>query len=209
MSVKFCGFRTKDDVKTAVSHAVSAIGFILVPDRKRTISLLQLTSMIPLIPKQIEKVGVFQNPTLEEVNNAASLGLSMVQLHGQETPAFCQQIKKNKQIPIIKVFSEKEIQKIPLYEGYIDVVLLDHSAGGTGTTIDWSCIPVAKQLTERLQLPLWIAGGLNESNIENLIRDYEIDGIDLSSGIETNGKKDTQKMNKIIERMKQHDKIEQ
>jgi phosphoribosylanthranilate isomerase len=184
------------------------MGFILVPDRKRTISFIQLAAMIPLIPKQIEKVGVFQNPTLEEVHNAISLGLTMIQLHGQESPAFCQQIKESQQISIVKVFSEKDIQKIPLYQGFIDVVLLDHSAGGMGTTIDWSYIPAAKQLANQLKLPLWVAGGLNESNIEILIRDYEVDGIDLSSGIETDGKKDKKKMNKIIERMKQHDKVE-
>lgn len=203
--MKFCGFRTIDEVKLASALSIQAIGFILVPNRKRTISLEQLSEMLSVIPASIERVGVFQNPTLEEVSNAISLGLSIVQLHGQESPAFCQQVRESWHIPIIKVFSESQIQEIPAYKDAIDIVLLDHAAGGLGKQIDWSCIPEAKQLAALYHFPLWIAGGLNESNIESLCSNYEIDGVDLSSGIESDGRKDMQKMIKLVERMKEYD----
>jgi phosphoribosylanthranilate isomerase len=203
--MKFCGFKTVDEVRFAVTLPIHAIGFILVPNRKRTISLVQLSMMLPNIPESIERVGVFQNQTLKEVNSAVSLGLSMVQLHGQESPAFCKQVKESWQIPIIKVFAESQIQEIPSYKDVIDVVLLDHATGGLGKTIDWSYIQQAKQVVKSYHFPLWIAGGLNESNIENLCSNYEIDGVDFSSGIESNGRKDKQKMIKLVERMRESD----
>ncbi|MCH5585450.1 phosphoribosylanthranilate isomerase [Shimazuella sp. AN120528] len=206
--MKFCGFKTIEEVEFASTLPIQAIGFILVPNRKRTVSLEQLAYLLPIIPDSIWRVGVFQNPSLEEVGNAVSLGLSMVQLHGQESPAFCKQVKESWQIPIIKVFSETQLQEIPSYKDVMDIVLLDHASGGKGELIDWSYIPQAKRVTESLHLPLWIAGGLNESNIDNLYSNYELDGVDLSSGIESNGRKDNQKMIKLVERMKKHDKVE-
>jgi phosphoribosylanthranilate isomerase len=199
--MKFCGFRTIEEVKFAATLSIQAIGIILVPNRRRTVSLEQLSEMLAVIPASIERVGVFQNPTLEEVDKAVSLGLSMVQLHGQESPAFCQQVKEHWDIPIMKVFATSQIQEIPAFKDTIDKVLLDHAAGGLGKQIDWSYIPQAKKAVTPYQFPLWVAGGLNEKNIQSLCNNYEIDGVDLSSGIESDGKKDKQKMLRLLERM--------
>jgi phosphoribosylanthranilate isomerase len=207
ISIKYCGFRTIEDAKFAATLPIQAIGFILVPDRKRTVSLEQVAEILPNIPKHIQTVGVFQNPSLVEVSEAIAIGLMMIQLHGQESPSFCQQIKQRWDIPIIKVFPESKIEEISFFINYIDIILLDHAAGGAGVPIDWSRIPSAKAIADQNSVPLWIAGGLNETNIADLYHNYEIDGIDLSSGIEIDGQKNNQKMIEIIERMDRHGKV--
>jgi phosphoribosylanthranilate isomerase len=167
----------------------------------------QVAKMLPVIPNHIDAVGVFQNPSLEEISKAIGIGFKMIQLHGQESPSFCQQIKQRWDIPIVKVFPISKIEEIPSYKNYMDIILLDHAAGGAGVPIDWSRIPTAKEIADQNRMPLWIAGGLNETNIADLYQNYEIDGIDLSSGIETDGQKDRQKMLEIIERMDRHGKV--
>ncbi len=177
----------------------------MVPDRRRTVTLMEVEKMIGNIPKHISSVGVMQNPTLEEVLDIFQSGLSMVQLHGTESPAFCRQIKTQRLVaPIIKVFTESTLSTIPSYHGVIDIVLLDHQGGGAGVPIDWTIIPKTKKYTDQIGVPLWIAGGLDESNIATLCNQYEIDGVDLSSGIEVNGIKDEAKMRGIMERMAEH-----
>jgi phosphoribosylanthranilate isomerase len=161
--------------------------------------------MIDHIPEHISSVGVMQNPTLVEVMKVLRSGLSMIQLHGTESPAFCQQIKDYRvDTPIIKVFTESTLSSLSSYQGVIDIVLLDHQGGGAGVPIDWTIIPKAKEFADRIRVPLWIAGGLDESNLATLCHQYKIDGVDLSSGIEVNGIKDEAKMRGIIERMTQY-----
>jgi phosphoribosylanthranilate isomerase len=196
-----------EDVQEAIIHPIQAIGFILVPNRKRTVTISQVSEMIREIPKQIASVGVFQNPTLSEIDKAVTIGLAMIQLHGQESAYFCQEIKERWGVPIVKVFSENNIDQIPSYQGLIGIVLLDHAAGGLGKKIDWSLIPVVKHYVNQIGVPLWIAGGLNENNIADLYLKYDINGVDLSSGIETDGTKDKRKMTALIERMERDGKI--
>jgi phosphoribosylanthranilate isomerase len=183
---------------------IDALGFILVPGRRRTVSLEKVGEMLSHLPRQIPSVGVLQNPTFEEVEKAIETGLSMIQLHGAESPDFCQGIKEKFDIPIIKVFTECQLSTILSYKGMIDIVLLDHSGGGVGLPINWKQIPHAREFAVQLGVPLWIAGGLNEANIQGLCSQYAIDGIDLSSGIEVDGKKNEAKMRKIVERMEQY-----
>jgi phosphoribosylanthranilate isomerase len=199
ISIKFCGFQSASSVKQAVKLPIDALGFILVSGRRRTVTLSQVAKWLPIIPTRIASVGVFQNPTLEEVKEAIDVGLTAIQLHGQETVDFCRQVKMYADIQLIKVFSTHSLEKIASYRSYIDVVLLDHATGGVGKPIDWDCIPQTKQITEANDLPLWIAGGLDENNVANLCATYSINGIDLSSGIETDGTKDERKMKAIIE----------
>lgn len=199
ISIKFCGFQTASAVQQAVKLPIAALGFIFVPGRRRTVTLTQVADLLPLIPKEIASVGVFQNPTLDDVCKAVDIGVTAIQLHGQESVTFCKQVKALGDIQVIKVFSTDSLQEIALYQSCIDVVLLDHAAGGVGKPIDWHCIPQAKQIATENDLPLWIAGGLGENNVAKLCATYPIDGIDLSSGIETEGVKDEHKMKAIIE----------
>lgn len=191
----------------AVKLPIDAIGFILVPDRRRTVSLDEVVEMLEHIPSHIASVAVMQNPTFEEVIRVYETGVSMIQLHGQESPDFCKQIRDRFDLPIIKVFAEDNFATIPFFQGTIDIALLDHAGGGAGIPIDWTLIPQAKKLANQIDVPLWVAGGIKDDNISELYNNYEIDGIDLSSGIEVDGIKDQSKMRAIIERMEQCAKV--
>ena len=165
----------------------------------------------------VKTAGVFVNPDLKEVAEVFQKApLHLVQLHGQESPEFCSQVKDEFGCKVIKVIGVGEDSQAHLelesYQGKVDYLLLDTmtkaQAGGTGKVFAWDRIPAFQQRCERIGIPLLVAGGLNEDNIEALIQQYHPFGIDLSSSLETNGMKDMGKIRNVIdvvERMALHD----
>lgn len=215
-TVKFCGFRTTDDVKKAIALDIDALGFILVPNRKRTVQEKELRKMIALVPDHLMTVGVFMNPTLETVADWLSVApFSAIQLHGDESPAFCRQLKQRfSTIRLIKVFhmdSTLDEETIQSYQQSIDLALLDSSftgqRGGTGKRFDWSQIPNLAKRFKEAKIPFWVAGGINSTNVSQLIERYQPDGIDVSSGIERNGMKDQEVMEELIEKVRNIDNL--
>ncbi|MBA4496050.1 phosphoribosylanthranilate isomerase [Paenactinomyces guangxiensis] len=208
--IKFCGFRTPGDVEKAGRLRVNAIGFILVPGRKRSVHPRDLPMMVKLVPSQVLSVGVLLNPTIRQIHEWLSLApLQAVQLHGDESPAFCRSVKEQFQVKIIKTFHVEDRIKsaFPLkeYAPWIDIALLDSSTGtsrgGTGVAFEWERIPPFKEQCSRFQLPCWVAGGLDGENVDTLIRDFAPDGVDVSSGIEKEGQKDPEKMNRFVRKV--------
>ncbi len=93
-TVKFCGLRSSSDVKKAISCDIDALGFICVPNRKRTVKEIELKKMLQLVPRDFTTVGVFMNPTLETIDRWLSMfRFSAIQLHGEESPSFCRDLK--------------------------------------------------------------------------------------------------------------------
>jgi phosphoribosylanthranilate isomerase len=208
--IKLCGFRTLEDVEMIEGFPVDAIGFILVPGRKRSVSPEQISALVDRVPSGVLTVGVLMNPSLDEIGEWLSLApLQAIQLHGEEPPAFCRAVKERFPVRVIKTFHVDEEIKSPWslqeYSPWIDVALLDSGAGktrgGTGTTFDWEQISSFQKECRYFQVPLWVAGGLNEENVEGLIRAYAPDGVDVSSGIESDGKKDREKIKRFVERV--------
>lgn len=146
------------------------------------------------------------NPTPQEVSRwLEGTSLTAIQLHGNEPPALCAWIKERYAVKVIKTFhptQQLDIKQLREYRSIVDIALLDHAQGGTGTCYNWRIIPSYQAIFREVGLPLWIAGGLTPENVEQLIELTEPDGLDVSSGIEQDGKKDEVKMRTLVKRVK-------
>jgi phosphoribosylanthranilate isomerase len=196
MNIKICGLRTKSAVDTAVIYGATHLGFILSKSRRqvRSETVRELTKDVP---PNIKKVGVFVNEPLDFVKSAVCVaGLDLVQLHSDEDMDYIRQLD----VPVIKAVSDfaKAVQ-------YEDVsLLLDSSSAGSGQTFDWDSVSA-----DDLKLPFLVAGGLTSDNVVSAIRHFEVFpnfiGVDVSSGVETDGEKDLMKIKTFIEKVRAYD----
>lgn len=217
MKIKFCGLRRPEDIEYANQTRPDYIGFVFAKS-KRQVSP-ELAGQLGLgLAEGLKKVGVFVNAPLEEILEAVRLAkLDVVQLHGDEGPEEIRAVKEalvgvstgtiGKIPEIWKAVRTTDAAVLLAADGLeVDRLLLDAftpgMAGGTGVVADWNMIRGVKgQLTK----PFFLAGGLNAGNLEEAVYAVEPYGIDLSSGIETDGFKDLSKMEaiiKIIERVR-------
>jgi phosphoribosylanthranilate isomerase len=211
MKIKFCGLRRPEDIEYANQTRPDYIGFVFAKS-KRQVSPELAGQLVVGLKEGMKKVGVFVNAPLEEILEAVRLAkLDVVQLHGDEGPVEIQAVKDALvgvgtgtigRIPEIwKAVRTTDAAVLLAADGLeVDRLLLDAftpgMAGGTGVVADWNMIRGVKgQLTK----PFFLAGGLNAGNLEEAVYAVEPYGIDLSSGIETDGFKDLSKMEAIIE----------
>ncbi|ECB9811281.1 phosphoribosylanthranilate isomerase [Listeria monocytogenes] len=199
MIVKICGLKKAVDVAAAVDNGADMIGFVFAKS-KRQVTVEKAHELAKNIPANVKKVGVFVNPTEEELMAAIKgVPLDIVQLHGQE-PA--KQANRT-DAEVIKAFPVKD-GKIPTnINDYPNAsILLDAPAeeyeGGSGKTFDWDKIN-RDMLTKN---KLIIAGGLNAQNVQEAIKRFEPYAVDISSGVETNGEKDLEKIKCFIKTAK-------
>ncbi|WP_127588367.1 phosphoribosylanthranilate isomerase [Paenibacillus koleovorans] len=227
-TVKICGLQDVEVLKSILHLPIDQIGFIFAKSR-RQVSPAQAGELIRELKAHEEvaasggggggtvplTVGVFVNPTPHELaETLREAPLDIVQLHGKESAELCRFVKSTLGARVMKVVSiggadgsSVEEQLAP-YAGSIDMLLLDtfepHVGGGSGQTFAWDRIPPYLEWTRRNGIPLLVAGGLNAGNVEELIRDYAPDGVDVSSGVETDGIKEVTKIIAFVERVKQH-----
>jgi len=173
-------------------------------------------------------VGVFVNPALDELELAVRAArLGAVQLHGAETPEFCREVAERFGVAVWRALNAEEAAQaggddaaavgglagaavrpgpdeiLAAYRGAAEAVLLDTGGGGTGRTFRWDVIPAWKEAARRHSLKLFVAGGLTPDNVRALIETHRPDGVDVSSGVETDGRKDVAKIAAFVERVKQ------
>ncbi len=197
--IKMCGTTNLMDLKVAVEVGVDALGFIFFEKSPRNIHPLDARKLIQELPPFINRVGVFVDRDITEVKEIVNLaGLSHLQLHGNESPKYCENLLLSMpKCQLIKAFRVSPDTKKDDFAPYREVVsgfLLDtfsqKAVGGTGHTFDWSHIPKLQ-----LQLPFILAGGLNPQNIEEAIKNVQPFGIDINSGVESKpGVKDHAKL---------------
>jgi len=193
--VKFCGLSNYEDVACACEQKAYWAGFIFVKGSSRYISFEKSKTIISLFKNQIKFVGVFVNPSNNYIKMGINTGIDYIQLHGDETPERCKEIKNIFNIPIIKavpVFKALDLKDIEVYSGVCDYFLFDTKNenkngynGGTGKTFDWNIIK-NNQLWLDKQKPWILSGGLNINNIEEAIKYTGTKAVDVSSGIEYN-----------------------
>jgi phosphoribosylanthranilate isomerase len=185
MFVKVCGITRLEDAEAAVAFGAGALGFVFWPKSPRFIDPYRARTIVASLPPLVATVGVFVNQPAEYVNGVASLvGLSAVQLHGDETPAFAGLMRR----PVIKAVAidgaGADLGR-PGVEGWSErvTILLDAhdpgQRGGTGRTIDWT---TAAAIARGRRVVL--AGGLTPENIAEAIRSVKPFGVDVSSGVE-------------------------
>ena len=189
--VKICGLSTKEAVKTAVSAGADYIGFVFAPS-KRQVTLEQAAELAKIVPTNVNKVGVFVSPSRAELLEAVDkVGLDFVQVHGQVVD----KLFENLPCGSIQAVQVDENGHVP--NSQADYLLFDAPVAGSGQTFDWGQLDTAE-----LSQPFFIAGGLNEDNVEEAIQHFSPFAVDVSSGVETEGQKDHEKIRRFIERVK-------
>ena len=189
--VKICGLSTKEAVETAVSAGADYIGFVFAPS-KRQVTLEEAAELAEIIPTNVKKVGVFVSPSQEELLDAIEkVGLDLVQVHGQAADELFEDLPCSS-IQAVQVDGEGHVPN-----SQADYLLFDAPVAGSGQTFDWGRLD-----TTELAQPFFIAGGLNEDNVEEAIQHFTPFAVDVSSGVETDGQKDHEKIRRFIERVK-------
>lgn len=207
MRIKICGITQPQQGKAIASLGATALGFICVPASPRYVKVDQIRAVVEQLPEKIDKIGVFANSTaLEITQTVVNSGLTGVQLHGDESSEFCQQLRQllpNVEIlKALRIRSVEDIDKAATYTATADTLLLDaydpQQLGGTGTTLDWVML---QQFSP--SCPWFLAGGLTPDNIVEALTQVNPSGIDLSSGVErAPGDKDLDKVAKLFEKLR-------
>ncbi|WYL96081.1 MAG: phosphoribosylanthranilate isomerase [Gloeotrichia echinulata IR180] len=203
MRIKICGITQPSQSVAIASLGATALGFICVPTSPRYVNPEKIRAAIAQLPEKIDKIGVFANASILEINQTViDSGLTGVQLHGDESPEFCSQLRQAlPKIEIIKALRIRSLEHLQVkdnYTKYIDTLLLDayhpQQLGGTGLTIDWSILQNFSP-----SCPWFLAGGLTPDNVVEAINQVNPKGIDLSSGVErAPGDKDLDKVAKLF-----------
>ena len=194
--IKFCGMTRVEDVVSAVSLGVHALGFVFCSDSPRAVDAITANKLMENCPPFITRVGLFMDQEASTINDIlASVPLDVLQFHGQELEQFCISFGR----PYIKsIAMGEEIGSAKLYSyASASALLLDSNKlgqpGGSGELFDWRAIPA------NIDKPIILAGGLDASNVTAAISAVRPYAVDVSSGIESSkGVKDPNKMSQFV-----------
>lgn len=196
--IKLCGIKSEDDIKVINEVLPDYIGFVFVLKSKRYISFDTANTLKNKLDNRVKAVGVFVN---EDIENIAYLVknkiIDIVQLHGNEDESYINILKTKINVPIIHAYQIKSKADIKSAKNDTDFILLDAGAG-CGETFD-------EALLEDFDNEYFLAGGLSIDNIKEKIIKLHPFGVDVSSGIETEGKKDAAKIRKFVSLVREVD----
>ena len=202
--LKICGLTCKEDIEAVNGAKPDFAGFIIeVPGRRRSLTAEQVKVLVKGLDKEILPVGVF-------VNAAPELPISLLrdgtlwaaQLHGDEDEDYIEKIQNMTGKPVIKAFSIKTPEDVQrALRSPADYILLDQGAGGTGEPFDWTLVPPVRR-------PFFLAGGIGPENLRSAIGTLHPWAVDLSSSLETDGRKDQAKIQHIARMLKQINTLE-
>jgi len=198
--VKICGLTRLEDALLAARLGADALGFNFWPGSKRHVAPANARALVRALPPFVTAVGVFVNPSRDEVLRAVEAsGVTVVQLHGDEPPELCASLP----FPVLKairVSGPASLAALASYE--VHGFLLDAPSqgyGGSGTAFDWALAAEAAAA-----VPLLLAGGLGPENVREAIRAVRPWGVDVASGVESSpGVKDPEKLRRFIEAAKE------
>ena len=199
--VKICGISDSATAVVAAEAGADAIGLIFAPSRRR-VTAAQAREIAAALPPFVTKVGVFvdeERGRIEEL--IAACGLGAVQLHGAEPPEFCAGFR----VPVVKAIRVKDALSLEQMTAYqVDAFLLDtfdaSALGGTGRTFDWT-LAIQAARTHRTIL----SGGMTPVNVVEALTRVVPYGVDVSSGVETDGRKDHAKIRDFVRRVREWD----
>jgi len=217
--IKICGLRDTSTIAAMDGLDITEIGLVFAPS-KRQVSVeegIELTTSIKQLVcrdgKPPRAAGVFVNMPLEDMTELLhTVELDIIQLHGTESLDYYAALHARLKGQVLwKVISiAADVQKIELsqliaelepFMPYVERILIDAPGGGTGKTFNWEAINAYQQAANYFNKPLLIAGGLYAGNVTELLQHYDVDGIDVSSGVETDGKKDIAKIKEFVRKV--------
>ena len=186
--VKICGLSTVEAVETAVLAGADYIGFVFA-ESKRQVSLEQAHELARLVTGKTRIVGVFVSPSLEDLEQAiAQVPLDIVQIHG----TFDEDQIPNISVPVIRAIQLRD--GVAQVSSQADYLLFDAPVAGSGQTFDWDLLK-----DQKIQQDFFIAGGLTVNNVRQARETFRPYALDVSSGVETDGHKDIEKIKAFIE----------
>ncbi|GED66681.1 N-(5'-phosphoribosyl)anthranilate isomerase [Brevibacillus reuszeri] len=206
--LKICGIKRTETLTLLKELEVDYVGFVFAPS-KRQIDAATAKALLESVAGHPPAVGVFVNPSMEELSEILrEVPLAVIQLHGQETPSFCQEVQERFSLPVWKALAvggeADAAMEIKRYTGKVAAFLFDtydpSMAGGTGKRFSWEQVPLLQENCG--EAACVIAGGINPENVAELVNRYPAQMIDVSSGVETDGEKDALKIKALVERVK-------
>jgi phosphoribosylanthranilate isomerase len=205
--VKICGITNPDDARLAVELGAWAIGLIFWPGSERRCELEEAELIAAELRRQVELTGVFVNPSLDEVAYVADrCSLTIVQLHGDEGPAFCREAARRTGCKVMKAARVRDAGSIRALASFeVDYHLLDAykpgHPGGTGETFQWELVKAHGR-----RIPVVLSGGLTPDNVGAAIAATRPFGVDSASGTEASaGRKDPAKVEAFFRAVAQAD----
>lgn len=194
--VKICGLSRECDIEYANRLKPDYIGYVFWQRSRRYVTREQAEALTRRLDEAITPVGVFVDEEPELVSRLANEGtIKVIQLHGHEDEAYLKELRNTTDAPIIKAFKIRggeDIEKANTFPS--DYILLDNGYG-TGQTFDWSFVRGIKR-------PFFLAGGVNADNVRDAIDKLSPYAVDISSGVETDGYKDFDKMRHFINKVR-------
>ena len=200
--IKFCGLTRPCDIEAANELKTDYIGFVFAPKSKRRVSYKQAVYLKNLLSKEIKAVGVFLDEDIDQVISLLNLGIiDAAQLHGSESAEYIKRLQKETGKPVIKAFQIRGEADVSAAENTnADYIILD-AGTGEGKTFDW-------ELIKEFKKPYFLAGGLNPGNAADAVRTLAPFSVDVSTGIETDGKKDEEKMTAFVNAVREGEENE-
>ncbi len=200
--VKICGITRLEDAIAAIECGADALGFNFSPRSRRQLDRHRDYDWLDSVPDVVTRVAVLTNPTWQELAETAQLPfIDAIQLHGEETPAFCRQVAENsicfsKAVPVMN-----EGDALVVSNFFTDTILLDtrhgNQFGGTGRPFDWSI--ASRAVRENPNIKIVIAGGLTAENVADAVRTVRPFAVDVATGVEEAlGRKDSGLMRSFL-----------
>lgn len=202
MKIKLCGLTRSCDIEAVNELQPDYIGFVFAKKSRRYVSPEKAEELKAMLAPGIQAVGVFVNEEPEQIVSLLEAGtIDVAQLHGQEGEREIRRLRELTDHPLIQAFridTEQDVERANA--SMADYVLLDSGAGGTGTVFDWD-------LLQAIRRPYFLAGGLDTENLGTVKAKLNPYGIDVSSGIETDGYKDKEKMTAFVAAARKEDTL--
>ena len=207
--IKICGMTCEADIKAVNTYLPDYIGFVLFfPKSNRNISIEQAEHLLEKVDKKIRTVAVVVSPTTEQIRQIEKAGFDYIQIHGTVTEDVYKQCK----LPILRAFNVSDLDKLNEYEAKdkIKGYVFDSKTPGSGKTFDWSLLDNIRQRQKtdvshkKNKKKIFLAGGINETNVKRAISQVAPDVIDLSSAVEKTSEdgtfhgKDPEKIRTIV-----------
>jgi phosphoribosylanthranilate isomerase len=209
--IKFCGITGLDDARLAVEAGAWALGMIFWPGTPRRCAPDEAVAIGRELRRKVELTGVFVNQSLDEIAaHAETVPLSVIQLHGDEGPAFCDEVRRRTGAKVMKAMrlrSREDLQALRAFRA-VDLHMVDAHVegqyGGTGQTVDWALLA-----DRRSDVPLVLSGGLTPDNVGEAVARVRPFAVDVASGTEASpGVKDPDKLTAFAAAVRAADEAE-
>lgn len=191
--IKLCGLSRPCDIEAANELKPDYIGFVFASKSRRYVSPEKAAELKKLLHPDILAVGVFVNEEIRLIADLLNKGvIDVAQLHGREDEAYVRKLRSHTSKPLIQAFRIDTSENVETAQrASADFILLDSGEGGTGRPFNW-------ELLQSIRRPYFLAGGLTPENVGDAVASLQPFGVDVSSGIETDGVKDKEKMTAFV-----------